>query len=191
MPLRIITGELKGREVWTPRSARFRPSTHFLREMLFSLIGPDAVPDCIFLDVFAGSGVVGFEAISRGARKAVFLEKAHRQANSIRENAQRLGVADRACILKIDATRDLDRLSRVLAANEVVSLVFIDPPFNHPVEIPFLEAALAHREFFADDARFFLETRFAPKEIPAGYDVADQRKTSSSVLTTLRFSLPQ
>jgi len=188
MALRIITGELKGREVWTPKGAKFRPSTHFLREMLFSLIGPDAIHDCVFLDVFAGSGIVGFEAISRGAKKAIFLEKAYRQANGIRQNAERMGVSERACILKIDATRDLDRLSHVLSPTEHISLVFIDPPFNRPVEIPFLKAMVLHREFFADDVRIFLETRFAPKEIPDGYEVADQRKTSSSVLTTLGFT---
>jgi 16S rRNA (guanine966-N2)-methyltransferase len=185
--VRIITGILKGREVFLPKSSRFRPSTHYLREMLFSIIGPDRINDAVFLDVFAGSGVVGMEAISRGARKTVFLEKSHKCVESIRTNLSRFEVEDRGTVLKMDATRDLAAIGRALGDHEVVDLVFIDPPFSAPLEVPLLAAITHNRNLFAPACRFFLETRFAPSEIAEGLAVTDQRKTSSSVLTTLEF----
>lgn len=187
MSVRIITGTLKGREVFLPRNCKFRPSTHYLREMLFSIIGPDSVRDAVFLDVFAGTGIVGMEAISRGARKSVFLEKSHKCVDSIRSNLVRFGVEGRGIVLKMDATRELPAVGRALEGDEVVDLAFIDPPFSTPLEVPLLGAVTRNRHLFASGCRLFLETRFAPGDIPGEFSVADQRKTSSSVLTTLVF----
>jgi 16S rRNA (guanine(966)-N(2))-methyltransferase RsmD len=185
--VRIITGTLKGREVFLPRNSRFRPSTHYLREMLFSIIGLDRIADAVFLDIFAGTGVVGMEAISRGARKSVFLEKSYKCVESIHSNLARFDVEDRGIVLKMDATRELPAVGRALEGSEVVDLAFIDPPFSTPLEVPLLAAVTRNRHLFAPDCRFFLETRFAPGDIPDELSVADQRKTSSSVLTTFVF----
>jgi len=187
MSVRIITGILKGREVFLPKGSRFRPSTHYLREMLFSIIGPGKINDAVFLDVFAGSGVVGIEAISRGARKVIFLEKSHKCVESIRSNLVRFEVEDRGTVLKMDATRELPAIGRALDYHEVVDIVFIDPPFSAPLEIPLLATVTRNRNLFAPDCRFFLETRLEPGGLPDELIVADQRKTSSSVLTTLEF----
>lgn len=187
MSVRIITGTLKGREVFLPRNSRFRPSTHYLREMLFSIIGPVSIDDAVFLDVFAGTGVVGMEAISRGARKSVFLEKSHKCVESIRGSLTRFDVEDRGIVLKMDATRELAAVGRALEGGEAVDLAFIDPPFSTPLEVPLLAAVTRNRHLFAPGCRLFLETRFAPEGIPDGLSVADQRKTSSSVLTTFVF----
>src|SRR4030042_965702 len=130
MSLRIITGSLKGREVFLPKNTRFRPSTHYLREMLFSIIRPAAIADAVFLDVFAGSGVVGIEAISRGARKSIFLEKSHKCAEAIRVNLARLGVDDLGVVLKMDVIRDLPAVGRALDTGGVGDLGFIAHPFS-------------------------------------------------------------
>ncbi len=188
MTLRIITGSLKGREIWTAKGVKFRPSTQFLRERLFSILGFDALRDSTFLDVFAGSGIVGFEAISRGARKAIFLELNYKNVEMIKANAERLSVTERVVVLRMDATRDLRRLSNALEPSELVNIVFIDPPFDKPVEVPFLEGVLRHPEFFSAECAFYLETRSAPSLVPKGFSVFDQRRTSSSVLTGLRFT---
>ena len=190
MAPRIITGSLKGRQVFLAKGASFRPSTHYLREMLFSIIGFDRIRSSVFLDVFAGSGIVGFEAISRGAKKVIFLEIGRRNCEKIRENASRFNVLDKILVYNVDATKKLAVVSAGLDADEQVSLVFVDPPFDRPVEIPFLEEVLRNKHIFSVNALFFLETRFRPKSIPLGFEVIDQRKTSSSVLTTLRFSTP-
>ncbi len=187
MALRIIAGTLKGREVWTAKGAKFRPSTQFLRQRFFSIIGFDRLNEAIFLDVFAGSGVVGFEALSRGAKKAIFLEINYKNCEMIKQNAERFGMINKAFVLKMDATRTLERISQVLNPDETIDIVFIDPPFNKPIEVPFLERVLEYSYFFSEDCAFYLETRFAPKAIPMGFIVTDQRKTSSSILTALRF----
>jgi len=186
MAVRIITGELKGREVFLPKSARYRPSTHFLREMLFSIMGPGAVEGCVFLDVFAGSGVVGIEAISRGATKSIFLEKSHRNASCIQQNLVRLGVADRGIVMQLDAARELAKVGRELTEGELIKLVFVDPPFKVPVEGPFLASLVRNSHLLAPDCRIYLETRVKPEGITDELAVVDQRNTSSSVLTTYR-----
>jgi len=156
--------------------------------MLFSIIGFERVSSSVFLDVFAGSGIVGFEAISRGAKKVIFLEISRKNCLKIRENAARFNVLDKVVVYSVDATRKLAVVSTALEEDEQISLVFIDPPFNQPIEIPFLDEVLRNKHIFSQDARFFLETRFQPKNIPSGFSVIDQRKTSSSVLTIFRFS---
>jgi 16S rRNA (guanine966-N2)-methyltransferase len=186
--LRIITGALKGREVFLPKGATFRPSTHFLREMVFSIITPQAVEGCIFLDVFAGSGVVGIEALSRGAAKAIFLEKAYKTSENIRLNLKRMGVEDRGFVVKADATRELPVVGRVLNPGELIDIVFVDPPFSSPLEIAFLASAVRNRHLFQAQCTIYMETRFAPKNLPDGLEVIGQRKTSSSMLTTLVFN---
>jgi len=186
MAVRIITGELKGREVFLPKNARYRPSTHFLREMLFSIIGPATVDGCVFLDVFAGSGVVGIEAISRGAAKSIFLEKSHRNASCIQQNLARLEVADRGVVMQLDAARELPKVGRELANGELIDLAFVDPPFKVPVEGPFLASLVRNSHLFAPDCRIYLETRVKPVGITDELAVVDQRNTSSSVLTTYR-----
>jgi len=170
------------------KGAKFRPSTRFLREMLFSIIGFEALSDAIFLDVFAGSGIVGFEALSRGARKAIFLEISRKNTEMIRANAERFGLLSRAIVLELDATKDLSRLSLALEASELIDIVFIDPPFSRPLEVGFLKRVLKHPHYFAEKCSFYLETRFAPKDIPSEFEIVDQRKTSSSILTKLVFA---
>ncbi len=187
MSLRIITGTLKGREVFLPKGAAFRPSTHYLREMVFSIITLQAVEGCVFLDVFAGSGIVGIEALSRGAAKAVFLEKSYKTAENIRANLKRLGVDGRGVVVKADATRELFAVGRALEPGELIDIVFVDPPFSTPLEVAFLASAVRNRHLFHADCRIYLETRFKPKDLPEGLEVNDQRKTSSSILTTMSF----
>lgn len=187
MSLRIITGTLKGREVFLPKGASFRPSTHYLREVVFSIITPSVIEGCTFLDVFAGSGVVGIEALSRGAAKAIFLEKAYKTAENIRLNLKRLGVDDRGIVVKADATRELPAVGRSLNSGELIDIVFIDPPFSTPLEIPFLASAVRNRHLFNVECIIYMETRFKPKDLPEGLEVVNQRKTSSSVLTIMAF----
>lgn len=141
----------------------------------------------MFLDVFAGSGIVGFEALSRGAKKAIFLEISYKNTEMIKKNAERFGVKKRAIVLRIDATRKLRRLESALEPAETINFVFVDPPFDRPLEKEFLENALSYPQFFHQDCAIFLETRFVPQNIPSGFVVVDQRKTGSSVLTTLKF----
>src|ERR1017187_4702734 len=90
--MRVIAGTYRSRKLQTLRGLALRPSSDRLRETLFNILGP-AVADSVFVDLFAGSGAVGIEALSRGARRAIFVENHAAAADLLRGNLQSLGIA--------------------------------------------------------------------------------------------------
>jgi 16S rRNA (guanine966-N2)-methyltransferase len=123
--VRIVAGTLKGRKLTAPIHEGLRPTPQMVREALFSILG-DAVPDRIFYDVFAGTGVVGLEAVSRGASSARLIEKDPKQVNDIQRAVDRFGVAAKVQVLKADAYRWAERW---VPTPGVAVNVFLSPPF--------------------------------------------------------------
>jgi 16S rRNA (guanine(966)-N(2))-methyltransferase RsmD len=122
--LRIVAGSLRGRKLVCKVNATLRPTPQRVREALFSLLG-DAVPDRPFLDVFAGTGVVGLEALSRGAASTTFVERDFRLIDDIERHLKAFGVADRGRVARGDVYRWVERWQ---PPAEPVT-VFISPPF--------------------------------------------------------------
>ena len=111
---RITAGEWRGRVIDTPRGMRTRPTRSLIRQSLFDILGA-AVAGAAVLDVYAGAGTVGFEALSRGAQEVVFVEHGRQAVTAIRGTAARLGCADRCRVVHSDVLRWLRRSSDVLA----------------------------------------------------------------------------
>lgn len=150
MAMRIIAGTARGRTVLTPSTKLFvKPISGRMRQSLFDILRP-RVTGSHFLDLYAGSGAVGLEALSRGAQRAVFVEKDPRCVAVIEKNLQRLGWAERGTALRGDAR---GRLSWVAARTglECFDLIFLGPPYrdeeNRPLALtrPTLEAVLQDR----------------------------------------------
>jgi 16S rRNA (guanine(966)-N(2))-methyltransferase RsmD len=123
--IRIVAGALRGRKLTCEVAPHLRPTPQMVREALFSILG-NAVPERPFLDVFAGTGVVGLEALSRGASSAVFVERDFRLLEAIQRNAGSFGVADRSTFVRADVYRWSERW---LPPREPVN-VFLSPPFG-------------------------------------------------------------
>jgi 16S rRNA (guanine966-N2)-methyltransferase len=122
--LRIVSGSLRGRKVIFTVQPNLRPTPDMVRQALFSILG-NAVPDRPFFDVFAGTGVIGMEAISRGASRVTFVERDFRVAVEIEHHLKEFRVADRAVIARADVYRWGERWE---APAEAVN-VFFSPPF--------------------------------------------------------------
>lgn len=124
--MKIIAGALKGRTLKTVTGPGYRPAMGKVRESLFSLLEARGVvwAECIILDLFAGSGSLAFEAISRGATKAYFIEKDQNAAKCIAKNAETLGISEKCHIITEDAVKFAGK-----RPTEQVSIVFIDPPY--------------------------------------------------------------
>ena len=122
--LRIVAGALRGRKVHVTVHPRLRPTPDMVRQALFSILG-DAVPGRPFLDVFAGTGVVGLEALSRGAAHVTFVERDVRAAADIDAHLRQFGVAGQASVVRADVYRWAGRWA---APAEPVN-VFFSPPF--------------------------------------------------------------
>lgn len=132
--MRLISGEYKGRILKTGKGPGYRPATGKVRESLFSMLESRLPewPRMNVLDVFAGSGSLGLETLSRGAGSALFIEKSFKACAIIKENISRLGISrKRAQVLKTDALSFLSRPGEIS-----FDLVFIDPPYGMDMVLP-------------------------------------------------------
>lgn len=123
--MRIIAGEFGGRRLKPPAGRRIRPTADRVREAWFSILGPE-LRGATVLDLFAGSGALGLEALSRGARRVTFVESAPRSLAALRANIATLGVEDRCTVHRGDVWRFVRRLGDAA----VFDVVLADPPYS-------------------------------------------------------------
>lgn len=128
--MRVIAGKYRGRPVRSLTGTDIRPTSDRLRETLFDVLtagNPQALEGSVWLDVFAGTGAVGIEALSRGAKQVYFVENSAPAAELIERNLHGLGIAEGYQILRDDLSGMLWRLQR---DRVVADLVFLDPPYR-------------------------------------------------------------
>jgi 16S rRNA (guanine966-N2)-methyltransferase len=125
--MRIIAGEYRSRTLQAPPGFATRPTSDRLRETLFNVLAP-RIEGALFLDLYAGSGAVGIEALSRGAARVVFAEQAPPALAALRANLTRLGIRDGFRIQSGSVSALLRRVR--LAAPQVFDLIFLDPPWD-------------------------------------------------------------
>src|SRR5262245_44773894 len=135
--MRLTGGQSRGRRLKRPRAAGLRPTSSRVREALFDILGSRIEGAC-FLDLYAGTGAVGIEALSRGARRAVFVESYRSAARLIRENLALLGREGAAEILVLPVASCLTSLAH---RGERFDVVFLDPPYDAGVSREVLSAA--------------------------------------------------
>ncbi len=121
--MRVIAGTARGRPLVAPRGSATRPIADRVKETLFAILG-DLVPDARVLDLYAGSGAVGIEALSRGAAHCDFVEQDRRAVSAIRENLERAGVGDRGSVHALEVLRYL-----AAPSGDRFSLAIVDPPY--------------------------------------------------------------
>jgi 16S rRNA (guanine966-N2)-methyltransferase len=123
--MRVIAGEFRSRRLKSLPGAETRPTPDRLRETLFDILAP-RIEGSVFLDAYAGTGAVGIEALSRGARRTVFLEKNRAAVETIRDNLEALGVSRKAAVVPGPVLRALP--------NHAADIVFLDPPYDQERE---------------------------------------------------------
>jgi len=123
--MRIIGGEASGRTIASPKGLKVRPTPDMVREALFNIL--NSLQESTFLDLFAGTGSVGIEALSRGAKKVVFVEKDKRMAFQIKHFIKDLAYDTRADILVLDVKSGMPRLAKT---HDAFDIVFADPPYE-------------------------------------------------------------
>jgi 16S rRNA (guanine966-N2)-methyltransferase len=175
--MRIVGGNLGGRVLRAPTGVATRPTSEKVREAMFAILG--AVDGIYVLDLFAGSGAVGIEAVSRGAAHAVLNDSAKPAQLAIRANVDKLGVADRTSVLATDALR-LARNPPVVAP---YGLIFVDPPYASDLAVRAVEVIpLAH---LAADASVVIEhdLKHAPPEQLGSLLRTDHRRYGDTQLS--------
>ena len=125
--VRISSGENKGRELKRGKpSPLLRPLTDKIKNAIFSILF-DRVVDTEILDLFAGTGIFGFEALSRGARSVTFVDSSYQNIRLIRENAQKLQLEERIAVIGRDFREAIEFMEKI---KKSFSLIFVDPPYN-------------------------------------------------------------
>lgn len=125
--MRVIAGSAKGRHLKTPRGRTLRPTSDKVKAAFFNVVG-SLLPDSFFLDLFAGTGSIGIEAMSRGAKRCVFVEKDVAAVKLIKKNIQLIEDNPSCSIFHNDIKKAIKILSQ---QNESFSIIYIDPPYDY------------------------------------------------------------
>jgi len=181
--MRIVGGRLRGRALAAPKTQGIRPTADRLREALFNILAHaygDPVAGARVLDLFAGTGALGLEAVSRGAAFALFVDDGAEARALMRQNVEALGLAAVTRIFRRDATR-------LGAAHPVepFSLVFLDPPYRKDLAE---QALVSAREggWLTDDALIVVEEAEGAFKAPEGYEELERRRYDDTEFTILR-----
>lgn len=182
--MRIVGGRLRGRRLLSPKDQSIRPTTDRNRESLFNILThrwPEHLEGRV-LDVFAGTGALGLEALSRGASCCVFVEKNKQGAGLITQHIDTFGIAEQARVLRVDATRpgSVDQWGPF-------DLVFADPPYGRHLGEKSVEA-LSNTGWFAERSLLVLEEKqgHLPTEL-RGFDALDQRDSGETSIGIFQF----
>lgn len=133
--MRVIAGSARSLPLKTLDTLDTRPTQDRIKETLFNILQTD-LPGCLFVDLFAGSGGIGIEALSRGAKKAWFIENNPKAAAIIRQNLDFTNLADKADLMTTDVIRGLASLERL---TDPMDIIFMDPPYEQGLEKQVLE----------------------------------------------------
>ncbi|MFG1242529.1 16S rRNA (guanine(966)-N(2))-methyltransferase RsmD [Xanthobacter sp. V7C-4] len=183
--MRIVGGRLKGRALKGPSSSATRPTSDRLRESLFNMLAHaygDPCDGARVLDLFAGTGALGIEALSRGARFTLFVEEAAEARGLIRDNVEALGLTGVTNVFRRDATRLGD-----MGPGEPHGLVFCDPPYGKGLAEQALTSAVAGG-WLAPDALVVVEERTGLFTGPDGFREIERRAYDESELIFLEMA---
>lgn len=128
--MRVIAGKARRLPLVAPEGRDTRPTTDRIKETLFNIL-QDEIPGCHFLDLFSGSGGIGIEALSRGAREAVFVEFGKEALACIRANLKKTKLADQAVVLPVEVTYGISKLEKM---GKTFDIIYADPPYRKDFE---------------------------------------------------------
>jgi len=151
--MRVISGKYGSRRIASAHGMALRPTSDRLRETLFDIL-QSRIEGCFFVDGYAGTGAVGIEAASRGARRVVFLEKHRPTVALIRKNLASLGITDGVEVISGDVCRGLAKLAE---AGEPADILFFDPPYEEKEEYERVMESLSGSALVATQTQVILE----------------------------------
>lgn len=183
--MRIVAGRFRGAALAAPKSQGTRPTSDRLRETIFNILAHGMEVDldgARVLDLFAGTGALGFEAISRGARHCTFIEEGTEARGVIRRNMETLGLNGAAKIFRRDATR-LGAVGTI----DPFDLVFADPPYDKGLGEKALASAAAGGWLKPGAVCVLEESSSADVDVPKGFDILDRRVAGDSQVIFLKY----
>ncbi|GJD30701.1 Ribosomal RNA small subunit methyltransferase D [Methylobacterium adhaesivum] len=184
--MRIVGGDQRGRRLATPKTDVIRPTSDRLREALFNVLThayDDTVVGARVLDLFAGTGALSFEALSRGAAYALLVDEGAEARGLIRENIEAFGAEGRTRLFRRDATR----LGPV-GTSGTFGLVFCDPPYGRDLAPPALASAAAGGWLLPGALVVVEETASVVVTLPPGFEALERRVYGDTAVVFARFA---
>jgi 16S rRNA (guanine966-N2)-methyltransferase len=183
--MRIVAGAFRGRRLYSPRNDKIRPTADRVREAVFSIIAA-CLPGGSVLDLFAGTGALGLEALSRGARRAVFVDQSPEAIRLIRANVALCGVQERVKVFH----GPIDQVMRRLAGEgEAFDVIFVDPPYGKG----YVEKALGRLGEIARCGALVIAEHSVKDDLPrrwAGWAKTGERRYGDTMISFYERELP-
>lgn len=190
--MRIIAGKFRSRQLKSAKGMALRPTSDKLRETLFNVLG-NLVVDARFMDLFAGTGAVGIEALSRGASEVIFVERHSPTAALIKKNLESLDIRTGTRIVAADALKSLERLAQEpSAANARIDVLFLDPPYAEKEQYKIVLSFLGQANLLAENAVVIAEHQRA-LDLPETFGKLERVRVlrqGDAALTFYRFRPP-
>ena len=183
--MRVISGLARGTKLKTIENISTRPTLDRVKESLFNIL-QDKIKNTIVLDLFAGSGALGIEALSRGAKKAYFCDINHEAIKVIRENLNKTNLIDKAIIFNCDYENAIRRI------DEKLSIVFLDPPYKLDLAVKSINELLKF-DLLTNDSLIVIETDEINRDIEEvqkieNIEIIDTRKYGRANLIFIKLS---
>ncbi len=180
--MRIISGTSRGRKLVTPKNRSLRPTSDRVKESIFNILREE-IEGRMVLDLFAGTGNLGIEALSRGARKAIFVEKRRHALGLIQRNLAQFGLEERSEVLPMDTNRAIGILKQ---RGKTFDLIFMDPPYEKGLIEIILTRLNSHPIYHRDSILVIEHHRREPlPPIPYGWNLIRQRQMGETVISFL------
>lgn len=182
--MRIISGTARGTKLYTLEGQATRPTLDRVKESLFNII-QEEIPNSIFLDLFSGSGAIGLEAASRGAKKAILCDKSKEAINIISRNVEKTHLKEKIELHNLDYEQLLKTKIK-----EELDIIYIDPPYNSNFVIKAVEILLS-KKLIKESSRIIIETDRQDNIIEElekmNIEITDKRKYGRAILIFLKY----
>lgn len=179
--MRVISGSAKGTALFSPRGGLTRPTSDFVKENLFNIIRENLAAANV-LDLFAGTGALGIEALSRGAASGTFVDSSAKCTDTIRRNLEKTRLDSKGFVIKADALAMVKKLGE---AGHKFNLIFLDPPYFEGLAEKTLKAILSHGILSEDGYAILEMSRQGNLSAMQGFRVFDKREYSGTRLVFL------
>ncbi len=180
--MRIISGTSKGRKLATPKGLTVRPTSDRVKESIFNIL-TGQIEGAEVLDLFAGTGNLGIEALSRGAKEVTFIEKTRRAVRLIQRNLEQFGMSEQSEVLFMDASRAIGILKQ---RRRIFDLIFMDPPYGQGLIERTLTKLTSHPIYHGDSVLVIEHHR---RELPSSaieaWNLIRQRQMGQTIISIL------
>ncbi|WP_193708358.1 16S rRNA (guanine(966)-N(2))-methyltransferase RsmD [Alkalibaculum sporogenes] len=178
--MRVITGKAKGKKLYSPKDDRVRPTSDKIKQSFFNIID-SLIKDSVFIDCFSGTGAIGIEALSRGAKEVYFIDNNKESVLLIKKNLNTTDLNSMGNIIEMNVE---DAISNLSKENVIADIIFMDPPYALDI-IPSIIKQISKNNILSQDGIIVAEhdKKYIPEETILDYQISNKRVYGNTTMT--------